>query len=110
VLTAIQTTSKFSTLRDQLGGGNAFIEPQRLVLKKALGEGAFAKVQQAELWPEGATPRVAPKARQVSAGSPAAAQPRLVAVKTLKQELLEDPEQVKLFAQEVALMRKLKHR
>jgi serine/threonine protein kinase len=38
------------------------------------------------------------------------ARDRMVAVKILRKELLEDPEQVQLFVREVALLRKLRHR
>lgn len=111
VLTVVKTTNKFTTLRDLIGT-DAYIEPARLRVGKALGEGAFAKVARAELWPEGETPRTSTggAAGGGNGGSTAGRGPQVVAVKTLRQELLTDPAQVELFVKEVSLMRKLKHR
>ncbi|PSC71652.1 Dual specificity kinase shkE isoform B [Micractinium conductrix] len=102
VLTAVSTTAKFATLRD-LVGTDSFIDPPRLRMVKHLGEGAFAKVQLAELYPEGETPTAGQGSKEVRGV-------REVAVKTLRRELLEDAEQVQLFVKEVQLMRKLRHR
>jgi hypothetical protein len=94
VLHGVKAAPKFQTLRDLIGG-DSYIDPARLKLGRALGEGAFAKVQLAELLP---------------ADGSSGGKPRQVAVKALRQELLQDPEQVQLFGKEVALLRKLRHR
>lgn len=105
--------ARFRTLRDLLGA-DAFIAPSRLRLMRSLGAGAFARVQQAELWPPGveapASPRVGRRSRDLTgrqalpaaAGGAAqaeragsAALPEIVAVKLLRRELLEDPEQAR---------------
>ena len=57
-------------------GTDAYIEPSRLQLLKALGEGAFAKVQHARLSGED------------GAGGGGGGAPREVAVKTLRQASL----------------------
>lgn len=75
----------FKTLRDMLPH-ESIIDANRLKVKASLGEGSFAYVNLAEL-----------------------DNGRLVAVKTLKPELLEHPEEVKLFLKETELMRKIKH-
>lgn len=75
----------FKTLRDMLPH-DSIIDANQLKVKHSLGEGAFAYVNLAEL----------------GTG-------RLVAVKTLKPELLENPKDVKLFLKETELMRKIRH-
>jgi serine/threonine protein kinase len=62
------------------------IDANQFKVKASLGEGAFAYVNLAEL-----------------------DNGRLVAVKTLKPELLENPVEVKLFLKETELMRKIRH-
>ncbi|EFN58559.1 hypothetical protein CHLNCDRAFT_50349 [Chlorella variabilis] len=116
VLVGVKAAGRFQTLRDLIGD-DAYIEESRLKMMKALGEGAFAKVQQAELMPAAASAASAAAggggggggsdmlARQSIDG-----RPRIVAVKILRQELLVDPEQVQLFLKEVSLLRKLRHR
>lgn len=81
VLTAVRAAGRFATLRDLIGT-DAYIEPGRLKLLKALGEGAFAHVQHAQLRPEGASEKDDSRLRDV-------------AVKTLRQELLQDPDQAR---------------
>ncbi|KAL4457677.1 hypothetical protein ABPG75_012542 [Micractinium tetrahymenae] len=128
VLLATKAASRFRTLRDLLGQ-EAYISPSRLRLLKSLGAGAFARVQQAELWPAGVEAPASPRAGRPSsdgagrrvlptaaaggadaAGQGSGSKPEIVAVKVLRRELLEDPEQVRLFGKEVSLMMKLRHR
>ena len=75
----------FKTLRDMLSG-DAFISSDRITLQKPLGEGGFAFVNLALL--DGT---------------------RMVAVKTLKPELLDQPDEVQHFLAENELMRKIRH-
>lgn len=102
VLVGVKAAGRFQTLRDLIGD-DAYIEESRLKMMKALGEGAFAKVQQAGGGGGGGGSDML--ARQSIDG-----RPRIVAVKILRQELLVDPEQVQLFLKEVSLLRKLRHR
>ncbi|PRW56224.1 Dual specificity kinase shkE [Chlorella sorokiniana] len=109
VLTAVKATGRFQTLRDLIGT-DAYIEPSRLELVKALGEGAFAKVQLARLLPAEGAASGTDGSGGGKGGSGARQPGRQVAVKTLRHELLEDPGQVQLFVKEVALLRKLRNR
>lgn len=110
VLAAVKAANRFQTLRDLIGT-DAYIEPSRLELVKALGEGAFAKVQLACLLPaEDAGSGMNGGSGSGKNGGGAQQPGRQVAVKTLRQELLEDPDQVQLFVKEVALLRKLRSR
>jgi hypothetical protein len=101
-------SSAFLELRNSLTCNEAYIEPSRLKMIRALGEGAFASMRHAELRPaSGQLLAVAAAGR--SSGRVHTA-PRQVAVKTLRKELLGDPEQVQLFAKEVSMLRKQRHR
>lgn len=72
-------------LLSDLIGTDAYIEPSRLELVKALGEGAFAKVQLARLQPaEGAAGSTAGSSSGKAGGGVQQAG-RHVAVKTLRQ-------------------------
>lgn len=87
VLHKVQASEGFVTLRDRVG--DAFIDQTQLAVVKRLGEGAFATVDLAEL---------TTRAKQ------------LVAVKTIKPELLADETELANFIGEVKLFRKLKHK
>ncbi|KAI8476817.1 MAG: kinase-like domain-containing protein [Monoraphidium minutum] len=92
VMGQVGVSSAFKTLRDRDGGGE--IPEAALKSVGLLGEGAFARVESAWYTPEGSPP----SARY------------LVAVKHLKPELFSSPADLKLFRQEVGLMRKLQYR
>lgn len=81
-------TSGFALLRDRLSS-DAYIDPSRLRTVRSLGEGAFGLTHRAELRP----------ASGGDGGKDGGA--RDVAVKTLRRELLDDPEQVAMFVKEV---------
>jgi serine/threonine protein kinase len=81
----------FSALRD-LVPKDGYVAAERLRVLKVLGEGAFARVELAEL--AGFASRGALK----------------VALKTLKPEILDDDVELENFAQEVQLFQKLQHR
>ncbi|KAG7669254.1 hypothetical protein Ndes2526B_g05554 [Nannochloris sp. 'desiccata'] len=85
VVNLVQASQGFRTLRDMLPHGS-IIDANQFKVKASLGEGSFAYVNLAEL-----------------------DNGRLVAVKTLKPELIENPTEVKLFLQETELMRKIRH-
>lgn len=89
VYTALKVTEKFETLRDRLEV--SYISKERLHLIKELGSGAFAHVDLAKMTTKGS------------------AQPKLVAVKVLKTELVSDEDDVNLFMSEWKLMIKLSH-
>ena len=101
-------SSAFLELRTSLTCNEAYIEPSRLKMIRAIGEGAFASMRHAELRPASGSPMAA------AAGSGGRGRvrtaPRQVAVKTLRKELLGDLEQVQLFAKEVSMLRKQRHR
>lgn len=85
VVTLVQASQGFRTLRDMVGE-ECIIDKDCLAIKSSLGEGAYAFVYLAML--NGTTP---------------------VAVKTLKPELLQSKEDVKLFLLENAVQKKLYH-
>lgn len=86
VLALVKASQGFATLRDMISE-DAMIDSSRLALSSALGEGAFAHVALGTL--DGK---------------------RQVAIKSLKPELLNSPEEVTLFLAENEVLRKVKHR
>lgn len=85
-------TASLTTLRD-LMDSSTYVDSHQLKLVRQLGAGAFATVALYEYTPAG--------------GSGAT---RLVAVKQMRTELLDDPAEVKTFVKEVELLRKLRHK
>jgi hypothetical protein len=108
VVAAVRASHRFHTLRDLISA-DCFIDSQRLTFREALGEGAFAEVQLAELRPSGGLP-AAPVAGGDTCTAASLGPPRLVAVKRLRQELVGDSKHAELFVREVTLLRKLRHR
>ena len=98
----VSQTGGLAALRDALCDSEAFIHPSRLKTTKMLGEGAFGSCACAELQPKDGSPAGAGTRK----GSP---RPRLVAVKALRQELLEDEDHIHQFVKEVEILRKLRH-
>jgi serine/threonine protein kinase len=87
VLGAVHASRGFKTLRDLVPDGG-YVDAARLAPLRALGEGAFGAVELARL------------------DGPAGP---LVAVKTLRPELVADRAELELFLEEARLMRKLAH-
>lgn len=83
VLTATRVSSKLDSLRDRLGDTN--IDIGELKVSRRLGEGAFATVDLAT-W-----------------------KGKLVAVKKLHKEMLDDENEILMFVAEAKLLRKLRH-
>jgi hypothetical protein len=108
VVAAVRASHRFHTLRHVVSA-DCFVDSQRLTFREALGEGAYAEVQLAELRPSAGLP-AAPVAGGDTGTAANHGPPRLVAVKRLRQELVGDSKQAELFAREVALLRKLRHR
>lgn len=85
----LQFSASMKTLRDRYGVNE--IDPSEIKTVKKLGEGGFAVVEQCLYTPKSGEP------------------PSMVAVKKLKPEILKSEADLKLFLDEVSLMRKLKH-
>uniref|UniRef100_A0A383VIX9 Protein kinase domain-containing protein n=1 Tax=Tetradesmus obliquus TaxID=3088 RepID=A0A383VIX9_TETOB len=91
IMPTVAVSRSFKTLRDMVGP-EACIDPSCITKIKHLAEGGFATVELCWYQPPGSPTRVQ------------------VAVKRLKKELYGSADDTKLFAQEVNLMRKLRHR
>lgn len=103
-VTAAAHSSGLGFLKDHLSS-EVFIDPSCLRTGRALGQGASGQTHRAELALEGGASGGQGRSPCGARGST-----REVAVKTLRRELLEDPEQVLLFVHEVELLRTLRHR
>ena len=86
---SLEFSRGFDTLRDMCD--DQLITPDRIRKIQVLGEGAFATVEKAKLLYDGGGER-------------------LVAVKSLRPEVLQSKRDIESFATEVQLLRRLRHR
>jgi serine/threonine protein kinase len=92
IMAANRTSSQFKTLRDQFGVNEIMMSELKTL--KVIGEGAFATVEKCLYTPS----------------EWGGQQTKIVAVKKLKPEIVSNEPDLKSFMDEVALMRKLKHK